>query len=139
MLHTKNLTGYRQTILYFIEESPHPLSAKEIWAKMENQPDFSTVYRALSFLLDKNAVKSVNFADSPQFYYSASKKHRHFVYCTSCQKARGFQRCNAHELNLAVEKETGYKLTGHQLYFTGFCPECQDQNKQNHQSQGVLL
>lgn len=135
----KALTSYRQSILDFIERSAHPLSAKEIWAKLKNQPDFSTIYRALNFLVKENTVKSVHFADGPQFYYSASKKHRHFVYCTFCQKARGFQRCNAHELSLAVEKETGYKLTGHQLYFTGCCPDCQHENNNPSSIQGVSL
>ncbi|MDK2885928.1 MAG: Fur family transcriptional regulator, ferric uptake regulator [Thermosipho sp. (in: thermotogales)] len=122
------LTKWREKILKTIEESEKPLTADEIYMKNNFKPNFSTVYRALKFLENKNLIKSVSF-DTGQKYFYSNKKHYHFLYCIKCGEIEVFNKCIATQLEEFINKNFNFKITDHVFYFKGLCKNCKEDEK----------
>ena len=119
------LTKWREEILKIIEKNKKPLTAEEIYKINKFKPNFSTVYRALKFLEEKNLIKSISFDKGPKYFYS-SKKHYHFLYCTKCGKIEVFNKCIASQLENFIYKNFKFQITDHVFYFKGLCENCKE-------------
>lgn len=129
LLKAKNLrvTKQRKQILQILEIENNPISAEEIYNKLKNlsNMDLSTIYRNLNILEDKNILLKTTNIDGISYYQLNNDQHKHFVTCNICHKRFLIENCPIHELEDSIEKETGFKITGHNFEFTGICPACQ--------------
>lgn len=129
LLKAKNLrvTKQRKQILQILEIENNPISAEEIYNKLKNlsNMDLSTIYRNLNILEDKNILLKTTNIDGISYYQLNNDQHKHFVTCNICHKKFLIENCPIHELEDSIEKETGFKITGHNFEFTGICPACQ--------------
>lgn len=131
------MSAYRQEILTALKENKNPLDAQGILKRLSGNPDLSTLYRALNYLLSQNLIKSVSFFDQRRFYYACHQSHCHFLYCTACREVNEFHRCAAEKIQKQVEEESGYMIQDHFFYFTGLCASCKelprsDKQKKEH-------
>src|SRR6476659_4184369 len=79
--------------------------------------DYSSAFRALGKLADDGIVRRVDLGDGKTLYEQAGDHHEH-VRCESCGAVAEVEGC-------AVRKpDTDFVITGHQLLFSGICPEC---------------
>lgn len=118
------LTGYRKEILEIVTEVGKPLTAKTISEKMKSTPNLSTIYRALDYLESEKIIKSIYFSDDSKYYF-LGEKHSHYLFCEKCSDVKEFDICYASKIEKNLEMQFNYKITGHCLYFTGICSECQ--------------
>jgi Fur family ferric uptake transcriptional regulator len=118
-------TKGRKEILKIIEKSEKPLTAEQIYKLNNFKPNFSTIYRALKFLEDKNLIKSISFDNGPKYFYSI-KKHYHFLYCTNCGKIETFNKCIANQLEKFIYENFNFQITDHVFYFKGLCENCRE-------------
>lgn len=129
LLKAKNLrvTKQRKQILQILEVENNPISAEEIYNKLKDlsNMDLSTIYRNLNILEDKNILLKTTNIDGISYYQLNNDQHKHFVTCNICHKKFLIENCPIHELEDSIEKETGFKITGHNFEFTGICPACQ--------------
>lgn len=129
LLKAKNLrvTKQRRQILQILEIENNPISAEEIYNKLKDlsNMDLSTIYRNLNILEDKNILLKTTNVDGISYYQLNNDQHKHFVTCNICHKKFLIENCPIHELEDSIEKETGFKITGHNFEFTGICPACQ--------------
>lgn len=129
LLKAKNLrvTKQRKQILQILEIENNPISAEEIYNKLKDlsNMDLSTIYRNLNILEDKNILLKTTNIDGISYYQLNNDQHKHFVTCNICHKKFLIENCPIHELEDSIEKETGFKITGHNFEFTGICPACQ--------------
>ncbi|HCL57028.1 MAG TPA: transcriptional repressor [Spirochaetia bacterium] len=120
----KKVSAYQKEILEVLEKSGKPLTAKEIYEEMENRPDFSTVYRGLHHLENKEYIRSVTLFDHISLFFLKEKKHQHFIYCRNCKKIDCFDKCFAKEIEDSVQKNLNYRIFDHFFYFSGLCQKC---------------
>ncbi len=125
------ITKNRKLVLKVLEESNEPISAEEIFNRVykEIHLDYSTVYRILSVFTEKNITMKNIESDKIAYYQLNNGEHCHYLVCSECHGKVPIGDCPLHEICEKLSKETGYKITGHNLEFTGICPECQKKLK----------
>ena len=107
--------------------SLHAWTIEELLARVRKDvatADYSTVFRAVSYLEDKNLIHRVDLGDGRGRYETADRHHDH-VQCERCGRiSESGTRCLLENAAEKVGKATGYKILSHHLVFTGLCPEC---------------
>lgn len=119
------LTKLREEIFRVISEAKKPLNVKFILKRLSSQPNLSTIYRALDFLVTKNYVHPVSFS-GVNFYFTGKKGHGHFLVCKECHEIIKFKDCVVKNLQEKIQRKYDYRITDHVLYFEGLCLECQN-------------
>lgn len=103
----------------------HP-SAEMLYTRLKPEyPDLSlgTVYRNLAMFVRDGEVISVGAVAGQERYDARVDAHAHFV-CTECGCVLDLDSPELPDLDGAVERETGGRVTGRALSFTGVCAEC---------------
>lgn len=121
-------TKQRNLVMELMEGNfSHP-TADEIYelARKKN-PKISrgTVYRNLNFLVESGNIQKIVVPDGADHYDSVLEMHYHF-HCDSCGRMFDVPRSVSVEVGKAsreMESE-GFSVTGHNLIFTGICPDC---------------
>jgi Fe2+ or Zn2+ uptake regulation protein len=107
-------------------ESRHDWSIEDLLQELEaagRGADFSSVFRALALLEESGDVRRVDLGDGKSRFEAAGKHHDH-VRCGDCGAVAGVPCSMVDRIADRVERQTGYAVSGHQLVFTGRCPEC---------------
>lgn len=126
MAELKN-TKQRGAILHFLENSPDPVSAEDIYVLL--RPSFpqlalSTVYRNLERFTAAGVLQKINFEDGV-IRYALAKGHDHYLICTGCSKKIRLDDCPLSPLEIQLAKATGFEIERHSLTIYGKCPDCQ--------------
>ena len=103
----------------------HP-SAEWLYTGLKSQiPDLSlgTVYRNLGVLMQDGLVISVGNVNGQERYDACVSPHTHFI-CTRCGRIDDADVPLPLPDYAGIEKNTGWRLNGHSLCFTGLCSDC---------------
>lgn len=87
------------------------------------EANFSTVFRALARLEDDGEIVKVELGDGKARYEAAGEHHEH-VRCTECGTVGEVPGCVVGDALPRVARLTGFRVTGHQILFSGLCPKC---------------
>lgn len=84
-----------------------------------------TVYRTLRLLADLGLVCQLS-ADGrqPSYVLRRPEEHHHHLVCSGCGHVVDFTSSDVERLEDRLARETGYRIEGHILEFTGQCPDC---------------
>jgi Fe2+ or Zn2+ uptake regulation protein len=85
--------------------------------------DYSSVFRAVTWLEDQGVILQVALGDSRVRYELAGRHHDH-VKCDGCGAVSSVPDCLLQRAESRVEQGTGFAVTGHHLVFSGLCPAC---------------
>jgi Fur family ferric uptake transcriptional regulator len=122
------MTGARQAIIEILRSSKHPMSSKEIFAKLpKGNCDLATIYRSMHLLEDMGMVKRFEFGDGVarfELLAEGDDGHHHHLICTRCSKILEIEQCFPAELERQIADKHGFKLVTHKLEFFGVCPGC---------------
>ncbi len=123
-------TKKRQMLLFLLQKHGRPMTAEELH-EMANHilpMNVSTVYRALNTMTEKDIlIRSVR-QDGKAYYALPKKGHSHRLVCDLCGKVIPIDTCPLSELEENLQAQTGFRITGHSLEFTGLCPNCAEKN-----------
>jgi Fe2+ or Zn2+ uptake regulation protein len=86
--------------------------------------DYSTVFRAVSGLERDGLIKRIDLGDS-KVHYELTDEHHEHIRCDSCGRVAEVPGCVLEDATSAVTSSTGFKVTSHQLLFSGVCPACE--------------
>lgn len=118
-------TKTRVEILNLLHDE-FPLNADQIFEKLKNDKiKISSIYRNLATFTDANIVLKSVGQDGVAYYQLNNENHRHQIICTNCGKTIDLDHCPVHEIEKNIEKQTGFKITGHTFEFSGLCEDCQ--------------
>lgn len=121
-------TKQRNQILNILEENNAPVTADEIFIKLQNDNcgiSLSTIYRTLDTLISKNLVlKSSMFNDDKAVFEINRMQHKHYLICIKCSKIVPIDECPVEALSKDVASKTGFNIIGHKLELYGYCPDC---------------
>lgn len=136
MAEMKN-TKQRGAILHFLENSPDPVSAEEIFVLLK--PSFpqlalSTIYRNLERFTESGILQRINFEDGV-IRYALAKGHDHYLICTGCSKKIKLDDCPLSPLEMQLAHKTGFQIERHSLTIYGKCPDCQKKKTAHNKSE----
>ena len=123
------MTGPREAVLAVLRRHDHPLSIKEVFALLDDQPcDLATVYRSMHLLEEMEVVARFDFGDGVARYELVTEGddgHHHHLICTGCAVVIELEDCFPRELEERIATHNGFKAVTHRLEFFGLCPGCQ--------------
>ena len=128
MLREKNMrmTRQRKVILEEIRKvNSHP-SADEIYEMVRRRlPRISlgTIYRNLDVLSELGEIQKLELSGSLKRFDWNPKKHYH-IRCVRCNRVDDAPIAPLNQLENELYKATVFEIIGHNLEFTGLCPEC---------------
>ena len=128
MLQEKNrrITKQRQVILEELRKlHTHP-SADEIYKVVRRRlPRISlgTVYRNLEVLVEMGEIQKLELSGSIKRYDWDTNKHYH-IRCVRCDRVDDAPIAPLNQLEDELYEATVFEIIGHNLEFTGLCPEC---------------
>jgi Fur family transcriptional regulator, ferric uptake regulator len=120
------ITESRKLVLNALSQEHGPMTVDEIYRRIisQNSLDYSTVYRILSVFTRKNIVLKCIGGDSIAYYQLYEHNHNHYLVCSKCHKRVMIEDCPLEEISKKLVENTGFHITGHNLEFTGECPDC---------------
>ncbi len=126
----RRMTRTRKAVLSLLERTHEPLSASEIFAKLQQDQvviDLVTVYRTVNVLKDLGLVAQLDLHHEGQSRYELKegRKHHHHIRCQVCGKIVDLLLCPLKKITKLIEERTKFVVGDHTLEFTGFCPQCQ--------------
>ena len=68
-------------------------------------------------------VERIDLGDGKAHFELREGHHEH-IRCDSCGRVAGVPGCILENVASAVESDTGFKVTSHQLLFNGICSDC---------------
>ena len=83
-----------------------------------------TVYRNLKILRDIGEISELNLSGTLSRYEGKQENHYHFR-CEKCGQVFDLEEPVNKELDDKVARNTGFKVSYHQLEFRGLCKNCQ--------------
>ncbi len=88
----------------------------------DSQISRGTVYRNLGILSENGEIANVKVPVADR-YDSRLDRHYH-MFCTGCKRVFDVPLEYQEQYDEQVEKETGFKISRHRLFFEGLCQEC---------------
>lgn len=122
-------TKHRNSILEVLESYESPVTAEEIFLALKRNEiaiNLSSVYRTLENLVAKEMVlKSILSGENKAVFELKRIGHRHRLICSGCKKMVNIEGCPVAEYEKSLQKQTGFRVTGHKLEIYGYCHECE--------------
>jgi Fur family ferric uptake transcriptional regulator len=108
------------------EDDRHLWSLDDLHARVRElvgSANFSTILRAVTTLEGAGVLDRVDLGDG-RARFEARQEHHEHVRCSSCGRVAEVPGCVVEGSAAAVRASTGFVVRGHQLVFSGTCPEC---------------
>jgi Fur family ferric uptake transcriptional regulator len=125
----QRLTRQRRAVLDAVTEASSSVSPVQVFdAARERCPELglTTVYRTLDLLSEIGALRRVHGPDHCEAFVPAGAAHGHTVVCSRCGQVVEFTECDLRAVAAAAARQTGYRITGHFLQFSGLCATCSE-------------
>ena len=117
----------RDAILDCLRQSKAHPSAEMLFTQLKPQiPDLAmgTVYRNLNLFKEQGLAVSVATVKGVERFDGNTAPHVHFI-CTNCDAVLDLHQVDMPlALGTQAEKDTGCRISGCQLTFTGLCGNC---------------
>ena len=120
-------TPQRKTILAELcATTSHPTAAELYNIVRQKMPRVSlgTVYRNLEVLHQDGLVRRLDFAGAETRFDGDLSEHYH-VRCAECGRVEDVHDLSQDHKPGQPDQLSGYRITGHQLEYSGVCPSCQ--------------
>jgi Fe2+ or Zn2+ uptake regulation protein len=122
------LTAVRRALVDYFLSINTPGDVEGISAYLATrslQPNKTTIYRELDFLVAQGIIQDVDFGEGKKRYELALEHHHHLI-CTNCKEV---DAVHIEEDNLTLQEEKvlqekGFKISRHMLEFFGLCKKC---------------
>jgi len=116
------------------KHNDHP-SADEIYERVRKRlPRISlgTVYRNLEVLSELGEIQKLELSGSLKRYDGIPTKHYH-IRCVQCNRVDDAPIAPLNRIENELYDTTVYEIIGHNLEFTGLCPDCTRKNRETSQ------
>jgi Fur family ferric uptake transcriptional regulator len=122
-------TRQRFAIQEAFRQLDRPLRPEEVLAHAKQTVDglgIATVYRTIKTLVEEGWLAEVHLPGDAARFELGGKDHHHHFRCTQCQRVFDLMGCTPDIRGFAPK---GFRVTGHELTFTGTCAECSAREK----------
>jgi Fe2+ or Zn2+ uptake regulation protein len=121
-------TVYRKMLLELLIREHRPLSVGEMlefFSQKKMEPNKTTLYREVYFLIDQGILKELDLGDDRKRYELSHLDHHHHLICEKCNSIEDVvidEDLKTIEKNILVRNS--FKVTDHTLEFFGLCKKC---------------
>jgi Fe2+ or Zn2+ uptake regulation protein len=125
---TKRESRQREAVLDVLRQATSHPTADWVYDEVRKRiPNISkgTVYRNLKALRDAGEISELNLSGSISRYEGRRDNHYHFR-CEQCGRIFDLEEPVNEALNEKIARQTGFRVTGHQLEFRGLCNDCRE-------------
>lgn len=130
-----NISGYKNTkqrnkIIEILKSAQSPITAEEIYSLIKNESNslaFSTIYRNMKALVEKNIVTKTIYNDGKARYELARKEHIHHLICLKCNKSVAIENCPMKQIEKDLKKQEDFDVLEHKIEIYGYCKLCRKQ------------
>ena len=127
-MNKNRMTIQKRIIMEELKRTKEHPTAETVYSEVKKKlPEISlgTIYRNLETLArNGNAQKLVDSKRKNRF---DGNPDMHFhIECSSCSRVDDLPENMAEVLKKDIDLETGYEITGYNLYFYGICPDCKE-------------
>lgn len=122
-----NLTRGQATVLHWLQQQEHPVSAQQIYAHLRQQGTslgLATIYRALETLKRRGLIQS-RITESGEALYSSIQEDCHYLTCLQCGHSIPLEMCPVRDITGYLQQTASFKIYYHTLEFFGLCDPCQ--------------
>ena len=123
------MTRQRRVILEEIRRINNHPAADEIHERVRKllpRISLGTVYRNLDLLCEMGEIQRLNLSGAIKRYDGIAKKHYH-IRCIQCNRVDDAPIAPLNQLEDDLYGTTVFEIIGHNLEFTGLCPQCSRQ------------
>ena len=123
--HGLKATPPRLELFRYLSSLSVPVTAEELYLALRDKGfDLSTLYRNLNAFVDAGIVKKEVGVKKENLYLFLRDEECHVLVCVRCGKKVVLEGCPYHEVNHALEKQTGFHVLDHNTEIYGICPSC---------------
>jgi Fur family ferric uptake transcriptional regulator len=105
------------------------VTVEDLWARVRGtdaKVSVATVYRTMKLLAECGLAQARNFGDGQTRYEPNAGRHHHdHLICTRCGTIIEFENDRIEQLQDAVAKKHGFRVTSHKMELYGLCRDCQ--------------
>lgn len=126
-MSVKRSTWQKQAVLDQLGSSQAFLTAQQLHQRIVatgKKLGLTTVYRALTELVDQGVADSLLLADGEARYRICAPEHHHHLICNSCGKTVEFDLPGFEEQIEQIAKKQGFSGVSHQVELHGTCSRC---------------
>ena len=123
---TFRMTRQRRVILDELQKIDSHPTADELYARVRKRlPRISlgTVYRNLDVLSELGVIHKLEYAGKQRRFDGCCDEHYH-VRCLGCGRIDDVPGKRDAAIVERIRRKLKYRITGHRLEFTGYCPAC---------------
>jgi Fur family transcriptional regulator, ferric uptake regulator len=126
----RRMTRTRQAVLALLERTRQPVSATEIFERLQQENvaiDLVTVYRTLHVLKELGLIFQLDLHQEgvSRYELKEGREHHHHIRCQICGQIVDLLLCPLRKVTKLIEQQTQFIVDDHTLEFTGLCPQCQ--------------
>lgn len=121
-----NYSRQREVVLKTLKQNVIHPTAETLYSIIQTEyPNVSkaTLYRNLSQLADAGIIKKIEGLEPSAHFDHNTHSHYHFI-CKKCGKVFDISDNIAKDVVKKAEKETGFRITNHEIVFQGLCKDC---------------
>ena len=133
-------TKQRKRVYQILKEATEPLSAAQIYARMESweqeQYAISTVYRILAAFEENQLLEKTTWMGEGTIVYELRhSSHVHYAVCLDCHRRIPLEHCPLHmtgahfhaseEENHSHSPAEDFTVVSHKIELYGYCKDCQ--------------
>jgi Fur family peroxide stress response transcriptional regulator len=128
---TLRYSKQRERLLELLRSSRNHPTASGLYDRLK--ADFSrlslgTVYRNLSILMEQGLVKKIDSGSAFDRYEADTTPHYHLI-CQQCGNIIDFPELHLPEINVTINRKTGFEIHHYRFDFFGICHECEIKSK----------
>ena len=123
----KKVTPQRLAVYAALADTTEHPTAETLYKELRaDYPTMSlaTVYKSLDAVCEIGIVRELNVGEEAFRYDADISPHPH-IRCMSCDRVADVPITALPALDKNVASVTGYRIVSQQMYFFGYCPECQ--------------
>ena len=123
----KKVTPQRLAVYAALADTTEHPTAETLYKELRaDYPTMSlaTVYKSLDAFCEIGIVRELNVGEEAFRYDADISPHPH-IRCMSCDRVADVPITALPALDKNVASVTGYRIVSQQMYFFGYCPECQ--------------
>lgn len=124
--HGLRVTHTRSSILEVLETAESPLTAEDIAQRLGDEVSLATTYRTLATFTAHGILLQTTSTDGVSSYSLPHAPHHHKLRCTRCDRTVMIEACPLSEFEDRIARDSGFRITGHNLELQGICPDCQE-------------
>jgi Fur family peroxide stress response transcriptional regulator len=126
------LTPQRLAMLKILARSAGHPGIEQIYEQIKSDfptTSLATIYKTMSLLKEMGEVLELSLTSvGTRYDGNRPYPHPHLV-CTRCGQILDPEVEDLAALAAAMARQTGYRITHHQLNFFGLCPKCQQEGQ----------